>query len=123
MGCGTGGGNQYLLGETGDLVRPEVFGANGVVWVTVDEEVLEEAHVLEAEDGNLVLGLYVRLVFVCPGVFGKSLRRYCTYLMHNSRHRGVFAPESLLDAVWARRSRLLALLDLSPSVSPSYPRV
>ncbi len=59
-----GGGKRYLLGETGDLVRPQVFGANGVVWVTVEEEVLEEAHVLEAEDGDLVLGLDLGLVSV-----------------------------------------------------------
>ena len=38
-------------------MRPDVFGANGVVRVAVEEEVLEEAHVLEAEEGDLVLGL------------------------------------------------------------------
>jgi hypothetical protein len=38
-------------------VRPEVFGADGVVRVAVEQEVLEEAHVLEAEEGHLVLGL------------------------------------------------------------------
>ena len=56
-------GEQYLLGETGDLVRPDGFGANGVVWVAVEEEVLEEAHVLEAEDGDLVLGLHFGFSF------------------------------------------------------------
>jgi hypothetical protein len=48
--------------------------------------VLEEAHVLEAEQGNLVLGL-----------------------MHDSRQNRVFALEPLLDAVPTRRPRLLAL--------------
>lgn len=47
----------YLLRETGDLMRPEVLGADGVVRVTLDEEVLEETHVLQAEQGDLVLWL------------------------------------------------------------------
>ena len=43
--------------KAGNLVRPEVFGADWMVRVAVEEEVLEEAHVLEAEEGDLVLGL------------------------------------------------------------------
>jgi hypothetical protein len=38
-------------------VRPEVFGPDRVVRVAVEEEVLEEAHVLQAEEGDLVLRL------------------------------------------------------------------
>lgn len=36
---------------------PDGFGADGVVGVAVEEEVVEEAHVLEGEEGELVLGL------------------------------------------------------------------
>lgn len=39
-------------------MRPEVFRADRVVRVAVEEKVLEEAHVLEAEEGHLVLGLF-----------------------------------------------------------------
>jgi len=46
-----------LLGQARDLVRPEVLGTEGMVRVALHEEVLEEAHVLEAEEGDLMLGL------------------------------------------------------------------
>jgi hypothetical protein len=46
-----------FLREAGDLVRPEVLGAEGMVRVALHKEVLEEAHVLEGEEGDLVLGL------------------------------------------------------------------
>lgn len=38
-------------------MRPELLGADGVVRVTLKEEVLEEAHVLEGEERNLMLRL------------------------------------------------------------------
>lgn len=52
------GGGTYFFGETGDFVGPDVFCADGVVGVAFDKKVLEEAHVLEGEHGDLVLGLY-----------------------------------------------------------------
>jgi hypothetical protein len=46
----TGKGRERCLGgEARYLVGPEVFGADRVVRVALEEEVLEEAHVLEAE--------------------------------------------------------------------------
>jgi hypothetical protein len=44
--AGEGG---YLFSETRNLVCPEVFGADRVVRVALEEKVLEEAHVLQAE--------------------------------------------------------------------------
>jgi len=38
-------------------VCPKVLGTDGVVRIALDEEVLEKAHILEAENGDLMLGL------------------------------------------------------------------
>lgn len=58
-----------LVGETGDIVRPEVFRSDWMAWKNFEEEVLEEAHVLEAEKGDLVLGLVtVSSVSVYPEI-------------------------------------------------------
>lgn len=54
-----------LFREARDLVRPELFRPNWVVRVAVEEKVLEEAHVLEAEQGYLVLWL---LVLFCQSI-------------------------------------------------------
>jgi hypothetical protein len=69
-----------LLGETRDLVRPDVFGADRVVRVAFQQEVLEEAHVLEAEQRGLVLWLLgdqFRPRLLCRG---KQDRTWCTIL-------------------------------------------
>jgi hypothetical protein len=53
-------------------VRPEVLGPNRVVRVAVEQEVLEEAHVLKAEDGDLMLWLQcVSLSLACAGQAGR----------------------------------------------------
>lgn len=92
--------------ETGNLVRPKVLGADRVVRVAVHEEVLEAAHVLHAEDGDLVLRLFWRSADGFPFLRERDM----AYLMNNGRQRGVLALEPLLDAMPARRPRLLALL-------------
>jgi len=43
-----------FLRQAGDFVQPEVFCADGMVRVALEQEVLEEAHVLEGEEGDLV---------------------------------------------------------------------
>ena len=50
---------RYLVRQAGHFVRPEVLGADGVVRIALGEKVLEEAHVLEGEEGDLVLRLLV----------------------------------------------------------------
>jgi hypothetical protein len=68
MGFGT-----HLFGQTGDFVRPEVLGSDRVVRVAVEQEVLEEAHVLEAEEGDLML--WLEGVSLCSPRAGNAGRR------------------------------------------------
>lgn len=56
-GIGKGQGI-YLLRETWNLMSPDVFGPDGIMGVALEEEVLQETHVLEAEDGDLMLRLH-----------------------------------------------------------------
>lgn len=63
---------RYLVRQTGHFVRPEVLGADGVVRIALGEKVLEEAHVLEGEEGDLVLWLLV-LAQGCFQLSGKGL--------------------------------------------------
>ena len=46
-----------IVCDARDLVRPYFFLLQGVVRIALRQEVLEKAHVLEAEQGNLVMGL------------------------------------------------------------------
>ena len=50
-------GTTYVLREAGNLMRPHALVAQGVAGQTGGKEVLEEAHVLEGEDGDLLLRL------------------------------------------------------------------
>lgn len=49
----------YRMGKTGNLVGPQRMVSKGLVWTAVQQEVLEEAHVLQAEEWDLVLRLVV----------------------------------------------------------------
>ena len=53
-------GATYVLREAGNLMRPYALVAQGVAGQTSGKKVLEEAHVLEAEDGDLMPRLYTR---------------------------------------------------------------
>ena len=68
-------------------MRPEVLCPEGVVWIALHEEVLEEAHVLQGEEGDLVLGL-----------------------VDYQRNRRVFALETGFGEVAAGRAGFLALV-------------
>jgi len=60
-------------------VCPKVLGTDGVVRIALDEEVLKKAHILKAEDGNLMLGLR-HYTPVRPSPFQHSTTRltWCT---------------------------------------------
>lgn len=45
------------MGDAGDLVRPDILLLERVVRVAVRQEMLEEAHVLKTEQGDLVMRL------------------------------------------------------------------
>lgn len=85
----------YLVCQTRHLVGPHGLVRDGVGGIAPGQEVLEEAHVLQAEERDLV----VRLV----GDLG---------------HGRVLALEPSLDAVAARGLRLLALRRFSVSTVP-----
>lgn len=51
------GRGSYVVGNAWHLVRPNVLLVQGMVGVALCEEMLEEAHVLKAEEGNLVMRL------------------------------------------------------------------
>lgn len=87
----------------------------------MDEEMLEEAHVLHAKKGYLVVWLqhYVSIPHPAFPHVGFSLaRRFpvarltgapTTYLVEGDRQRRVFTPQARLETVAARRLRLLTL--------------
>lgn len=78
-------------------MRPETLGSNGVVRVAVEEKVLEEAHVLQAEEGDLVLWLFVVEVvntYIPLIVKGPHVeRRVCMYI-----------PDARWSAAWGTRT-------------------
>ena len=88
-------------------MRPEGLGADGVVRVAGLEEVLEEAHVLEGEDGDLVVWLGVLVLEIGSsreeGGRGANLVDYL-------RWGGIFAVEACFGAVVAGWSCFLALV-------------
>lgn len=47
----------YVVRNTRDFVGPDLFLLKGMVRVAVRQEMLEEAHVLETEKGDLVMRL------------------------------------------------------------------
>ena len=53
----TQGTGTYIVRNAGDLVRPDFLLPQWVIRVTLGKEMLEEAHVLQAEEGNLVVWL------------------------------------------------------------------
>lgn len=52
-----GGWVAHILGQARHFVCPDALVAQGMLRVTLEEKVLEESHVLEAEQGDLVLRL------------------------------------------------------------------
>lgn len=76
----------YVVRDARNLVRPNLLLLQWMVRVALGQKVLEEPHVLQAKEGDLV----VRLV----GDLGQG---------------GIFTFEARLDAVAARWMRLLAL--------------
>jgi hypothetical protein len=51
------GGGTYIVSDARDLVRPNLLLFQWMVRVALREKVLEEAHVLQTEERNLVVGL------------------------------------------------------------------
>lgn len=47
----------YIVSDAWHLVRPHLFLLERMMRVAVGQEVLEEAHVLQTEERNLVVGL------------------------------------------------------------------
>lgn len=75
-----------IMSDAGYFVCPNFFLLQWVMWVTLGEKVLEEAHILQTEYGDLVVRL-----------------------MGDLRERGIFAFQSCLDAMPTRWLCLLAL--------------
>lgn len=94
-------------------MSPNGLVAKRMVWDAVQEEMLEEAHVLQAKKGYMMLRL--ASASVCP----QDAVRSCSciiYLVGNLGHCRVFAVQPGLGAMPTRRMRLLALLrDISMS--------
>lgn len=92
---------------------PDTFGPDGVVGDAVKQEVLEEAHILQAEEWDLVLRLHGRShVLVCRSPYfyfwgEKSLG--IKYLVDDLGHRRIFALQPRLHTMTTGGSRLLAL--------------
>ena len=47
----------YILGQASHFVSPDGLVSKRMVWDIVQEELLEEAHVLQTKKGYLLLGL------------------------------------------------------------------
>lgn len=47
----------YIVRDAGDLVGPNILLLQRMVRIALGEEVLKEAHVLQAEEGNLMVRL------------------------------------------------------------------
>lgn len=75
-----------VVGNAWDLMGPDVLLLQGMMRVALRQKVLEEAHVLETEQRNLVMRL-----------------------MCDLRHRWILALQARLGAVATRRPSLLAL--------------
>jgi len=54
-------GKPYVVGNAWDLMGPDVLLLQGMMRVALRQKVLEEAHVLETEQRNLVMRLDTRL--------------------------------------------------------------
>lgn len=46
-----------IVGDAGDLMRPDVLLLQRVMGIALCQEVLEEAHVLKSEEGDLMMRL------------------------------------------------------------------
>lgn len=86
--------------KAGDLVRPERVVTEGVVRTAVQQKVLEEAHILQTEERDLVLRLVV----------------------DEWRHR-VLALQARLETVTAGRARFLTLDTATLAVEATTPRL
>lgn len=47
----------YIVSDAGYFVCPNLFLLQWVMWIALGEEVLEEAHILQTEYGDLVVRL------------------------------------------------------------------
>jgi hypothetical protein len=47
----------YIVGDAGHLVCPHLFLLQGMMGVALGQEVLEEAHILETEERDLMMRL------------------------------------------------------------------
>lgn len=79
-------------------------------WMNFSEKVMKETHVLQAEDGNLILGLEGGMPRSGFRLRWKQLE--ATYLMNDAGQRRILAFEARFDAVATRRTRLLTLSHL-----------
>lgn len=85
-------------------MRPDLFLLQRVVGVALGEEMLEEAHILKTEQGDLAMRLLAQYQYA---VFCLSV--LSTDLMSDLGQRRVLALEARLDAVPACWAILLTL--------------
>jgi hypothetical protein len=60
------GRTTYIVRDAGDLVGPDRLLLEGMMRVTLGKEVLEEAHILETKQGDLMMRLHYPICQLMP---------------------------------------------------------
>lgn len=101
----------YVMCYAWNLMGPDLLLLQRMVGVALGQKVLETSHILQAEEGYLVVRLlHVSAQFAMPATCRMNRRSPLeTYLMGNLGRGGIFALQACLKTVAAGWMCLLAL--------------